>query len=729
MGDAPEFHSNADSFQDVTATAYYNPEREGWTDDVMQDYGGNILWVVEGHEHSYTSVVTPATCTTDGYTTHTCEGCDHSYTDTPVEALGHNLTAWETSKEATCTENGSRTQVCNTCKEVFTEEISAFGHSYVDGICTGCGEEEPAITAPRILSCYSKQQTSVKVTWTPEEGADGYELWRTSTPDNENSWSRIKTVNDGSQDRYTNQGLEKGVTYYYKVRAFQLGSGGEKYYSDFSEVDYMPAAIVWDGPYSNAINRIRLRWNEIGGSHGYQIWIKDQYNDNWYIVKTLGDKGNELTNNQGATTAYSNTARNAGEKYTYKMRAFMITEDGRKVFGAYSDEITVAVMPDIPEATAASPKEGRVLLRWDAVHGADGYQVWMYSDGNWSIIKSVTDGSTSYTKTGLQAGQEYQFRVRAYTEVDGKKTFGAYSEIISSIANGPVAVAGGKCGDNLTWTLDDVGTLTISGTGAMYSYEGDTPPWQELDVRKAVVESGVTTIGAYAFSTINEFLSELTEISLPSTLKEIGFRAFSASQIQKINIPNSVTNIGDYAFSGSAITSVTWPKGTKVLNSSVFEDCYYLKEVVIPEGITTLGFAAFRGCQNLESVSLPGTLKVIEDYAFSHCNTLQAASLPDSVTTMESAVFEDCLNLEVVYLPQSLTTIRYAMFRGCSSLQAVLLPEKLTVIEANAFSGCDALIELYFPGTEEQLGNILVHEGNEPLQYVTVYLVKLEEED
>ena len=31
-------------------------------------------------------------------------------------------------------------------------------------------------------------------------------------------------------------------------------------------------------------------------------------------------------------------------------------------------------------------------------------------------------------------------------------------------------VASGTCGDNLTWTLDDEGTLTISGTGRMTNY-------------------------------------------------------------------------------------------------------------------------------------------------------------------------------------------------------------------------------------------------------------------
>ena len=57
-----------------------------------------------------------------------------------------------------------------------------------------------------------------------------------------------------------------------------------------------------------------------------------------------------MTDDQGSTIAYSNTGLETGETYTYKMRAFAIL-NGNKVFGTYSDEVTVAVMPEKPDLT------------------------------------------------------------------------------------------------------------------------------------------------------------------------------------------------------------------------------------------------------------------------------------------------------------------------------------------------------------------------------------------
>ncbi|MBQ2245388.1 MAG: fibronectin type III domain-containing protein, partial [Oscillospiraceae bacterium] len=166
---------------------------------------------------------------------------------------------------------------------------------------------------------------------------------------------------------------------------------------------------------------------------GYQIW-RQNADGSWSVVKTLGDRGNTLTNDQGDVTAYSNTGLTAGGKYTYKMRAFYISPEGGKIYGTYSDEITVSVMPEAPDLTVTSPKAQRAQVKWTMDSAADGYQVWMSEkeSSGFSIVKSVTGGDIlSYTKSGLESGKTYYFKVRAYSEVDGKKTFGAYSETIA----------------------------------------------------------------------------------------------------------------------------------------------------------------------------------------------------------------------------------------------------------------------------------------------------------
>ena len=81
---------------------------------------------VEAHEHSYTAVVTPPTCTEKGYTTHTCS-CGDSYVDTYVDALGHAWDSGTVPKQPTATETGVRTYTCTRCHETKTETIPATG--------------------------------------------------------------------------------------------------------------------------------------------------------------------------------------------------------------------------------------------------------------------------------------------------------------------------------------------------------------------------------------------------------------------------------------------------------------------------------------------------------------------------------------------------------------------------------------------------------------------------
>ena len=97
------------------------------------------------HSHSYTSAVTAPTCTSQGYTTHTCS-CGDSYTDSYVPALGHSDGAWVTTVEPTCLGEGTEKVYCTRCNvELNSRQIAPLGHDYASEViteatCKGKGE-------------------------------------------------------------------------------------------------------------------------------------------------------------------------------------------------------------------------------------------------------------------------------------------------------------------------------------------------------------------------------------------------------------------------------------------------------------------------------------------------------------------------------------------------------------------------------------------------------------
>ena len=102
---------------------------------------------------------------------------------------------------------------------------------------------------------------------------------------------------------------------------------------------------------------------------------------------------------------------------------------------------------------------------------------------------------------------------------------------------------------NLTWKLDADGTLTISGKGAMKDYDienNESPVFKNLNVKKIVIEDGVTNIGNCAF----DCCTGLTSITIPDSVTSIGNDALQGcTNLTSITIPDSVTSIGAHAFS------------------------------------------------------------------------------------------------------------------------------------------------------------------------------------
>lgn len=420
-------------------------------------YEGTFTWTeakdADGNVTGYTAVA-DLTCAVCG---DEQKGVEASVVKNDAESKEPNCTdAGKTVYTATAAVKNEAGEEIGSVSENKEIEIPAKGHQYENGKCTVCGAEEPSLDAPGIVSVYSRNQETVKVTWSKVDGAVGYQLWRAESEDAaEDAWVPAKTIREADFEKYTNEdgdlqyvnnNLEVGKTYYYKVRAFKLNSASAdiddeaaRVYSDFSAVDHMPAAVVFGDVYSNATSKIRINWNGVKGAHGFQIWRKSGDGE-WTVTKTLGDKGNTLTNDQGTATAYSNCDLEAGTKYTYKIRAFYIPEDGKKVFGAYSDELEVVVTPKATKVTAKSSKSKAADISWDKVANADGYQVLRADskDGTYQIVKTIKDGkTTSYTNSGLTSKKTYYYKVRAYVDNGsyiGGKNVTAFSETSSAVS-------------------------------------------------------------------------------------------------------------------------------------------------------------------------------------------------------------------------------------------------------------------------------------------------------
>lgn len=60
-----------------------------------------------------------------------------------------------------------------------------------------------------------------------------------------------------------------------------------------------------------------------------------------------------------------------------------------------------------------------IKLKWNGIYGAVGYTVYYKTGKNWKTYKSTS--STSCKVSKLKAGTNYQFRIKAYVNADGKK--------------------------------------------------------------------------------------------------------------------------------------------------------------------------------------------------------------------------------------------------------------------------------------------------------------------
>lgn len=119
------------------------------------------------------------------------------------------------------------------------------------------------------------------------------------------------------------------------------------------------------------------------------------------------------------------------------------------------------------------------------------------------------------------------------------------------------------------WSLQD-GTLVITAQGAMQDHDSAAQtPWfkDRAEIRKIVVQQGVTTIGDYAFYGCEN----VTSVTLPDTVTQIGKLAFyGCKNLRTLTVPDSVLVVEDYAFAKAGLQSIVFRGSAPVLGAGIF---------------------------------------------------------------------------------------------------------------------------------------------------------------
>lgn len=371
------------------------------------------------------------------------------------------------------------------------------------------------------------------------------------------------------------------------------------------------------------------------------------------------------------------------------------------------------------------------------------FKVAASSEAYYDYLRVFRDGGQSNYFSGEFALTEYTYYYPA----------GSHKLEFKYIKNGGSTSTGSDCGTfkdvkiSAAYTLCDSITLSAAGTlgTEVLSLVSTLPEMKYLCLSGPVNSDDYNTLKNMTGLVVLDIKDVVTEaipasqfetmgirfITLPTTLKSIGTRAFYNSQLYaKLTLPAGLEEIGNEAFRNSFITETALPLSIKTLGEQAFRNCDslynftfagelsttpyfflygcdYLKRVAGCANLKTIGQSTFDYCIRLEEIEDLQPV-VVYPYAFSNCHRLKSLDL-SQVTTLDNGACNNCDSLKNVNLV-SLTSLGNDAFQYCDSLTSIVLPNQLTSSPSSVFYACPGLKEVTIGASMSTLGGNLFNE-------------------
>lgn len=244
--------------------------------------------------------------------------------------------------------------------------------------------------------------------------------------------------------------------------------------------------------------------------------------------------------------------------------------------------------------------------------------------------------------------------------------------------------------------------------------------FEKTGIVSIVIPEGFVSVKANAFKDC----AEVTSISIPASLSEIGKDAFLATSPNSIEvasgnpvyssangclvethsftvvlgsnfatIPSTAKIIGSGAFKGCSLLTEIDLSGVIRINDNAFAECYGLESVVLGNNLVSLGSEAFMKCIKLASINIPGSLSVISASAFEKCSGLENVVINPGVQLIDKSAFKEC-GIKSVVIGYGVTEIADHAFENCDALTSVNIPEGVALIGASAFADCGGITDV-----------------------------------
>lgn len=297
-----------------------------------------------------------------------------------------------------------------------------------------------------------------------------------------------------------------------------------------------------------------------------------------------------------------------------------------------------------------------------------------------------------------------------------------------------------SCGENATWSLDEYGTLRISGTGDMYDFMSEThygAPWSDFttSIKKVIIEEGITNISRNAFhrcySAKELYIASTVEVIEESSLGYYGSNNFDIIIVAENSMLRAVY--------GNALTYTRWyerkldyqpvylgrmlydykgpppdeyfsvdvKEGTVAISPLAFYN-KKLGNITIPDSVTYIGANAFTGTKWLREQPV-GPIYVGNAYiGYSGDIPLTETNfvLREGTTCVAGRAFKGSDRITSVTIPASVQSIGHTAFEMCKNLEEVIFEDgsNLKLIDIGAFNECENLERLELPESIEEIG-------------------------